>query len=356
MVIQTAFLGDLLLGAIFFRRLRLEFPNHRIELVARPRVGEILLRLMFVDQVHEVVKGNASSYRRFLASRKGVPYDFLFLIHQSLRSALLARGISAKHKVAYRKWWNGILGFQHSLDRRMDWPEPLRQLQLLAAVAPATKTILAELGSQNWQEKLASGELVSPPENLVIDVSSIVKALEPEIAVGVKSQSSKIAIFPGSVWGTKRWTAEGFAQLISALVQRKYEVWLMGAPDERELCEKIFSQLTDATGVRNFCGQLSLWHSLRLLTEVGVVVSNDSASAHMASLVGRPVVSIFGPTVLSFGYRPWAKRVAVIENEGLACRPCGKHGPQVCPLGHHKCMKEISAETVLREVQRFIPR
>jgi heptosyltransferase-2 len=59
------------------------------------------------------------------------------------------------------------------------------------------------------------------------------------------------------------------------------------------------------------------------------------------------VVAVFGPTVPAFGYTPWGARNRIVEHEGLACRPCSSHGPRVCPLGHHRCMREIAPGDVL---------
>ena len=67
--------------------------------------------------------------------------------------------------------------------------------------------------------------------------------------------------------------------------------------------------------------------------------------AHIAASLQRPVLCIFGPTVLDFGFRPWNDKSQVVE-EALLCRPCGPHGHARCPLGHHNCMKKIKAEFV----------
>jgi heptosyltransferase-2 len=81
-----------------------------------------------------------------------------------------------------------------------------------------------------------------------------------------------------------------------------------------------------------------------------VLVTNDSAPLHLATAVGTPVVAVFGPTVPAFGFGPRGARDRVVEHPALACRPCSAHGPQVCPLGHHRCMQELSVESVAAAV------
>ena len=75
-----------------------------------------------------------------------------------------------------------------------------------------------------------------------------------------------------------------------------------------------------------------------------------------ASAVGTPVVAIFGPTVPAFGYTPYGAANRIVEHANMPCRPCDRHGPQVCPLGHHRCMTEIPAGRVLAELAGVLRR
>ncbi len=69
------------------------------------------------------------------------------------------------------------------------------------------------------------------------------------------------------------------------------------------------------------------------------------------SEVGTAVVTIFGPTVPAFGFTPFGAGSRVAEREGLECRPCDKHGPQRCPLGHFRCMRELEPRHVLEQLE-----
>jgi heptosyltransferase-2 len=85
-----------------------------------------------------------------------------------------------------------------------------------------------------------------------------------------------------------------------------------------------------------------------------LVVTNDSAGQHLAALAGTKTVSVFGPTVLPFGFRPWNSQAIVVERFGLSCRPCGKHGPMKCPIGTHECMKSIRSNEVYQACERLL--
>jgi heptosyltransferase-2 len=82
-----------------------------------------------------------------------------------------------------------------------------------------------------------------------------------------------------------------------------------------------------------------------------VLVTNDSAPLHLAQAVETPTVAIFGSTVPAFGFGPRGPRDRVVEIAGLACRPCSAHGPPTCPLGHHRCMREIAVDRVLAAIE-----
>ena len=102
-------------------------------------------------------------------------------------------------------------------------------------------------------------------------------------------------------------------------------------------------------------GQLSLLGSAELIRRCAVLVTNDSAPQHLASAMGTPTVTVFGPTVPEFGFGPLAPQSTTAGVSGLECRPCDKHGPQQCPLGHWRCMRDLTPALVadaVAQVQR----
>jgi len=102
---------------------------------------------------------------------------------------------------------------------------------------------------------------------------------------------------------------------------------------------------TDGNAV-DATGRLSLLASAELIGRASLLVSNDSAPLHLASAMNTPTIAIFGPTVPDFGFGPLADRALIAGHPELACRPCDRHGPQRCPLGHWRCMREITPVAV----------
>lgn len=146
-----------------------------------------------------------------------------------------------------------------------------------------------------------------------------------------------VALAPGSIWGTKRWPY--YAELAKLLDR---PVVVIGGPEDAALAAAITAAAPKA---RSAVGQLSLRQSAALIQQAALLVTNDSAPLHLATAVGTPILAIFGPTVPAFGYGPIRPGDRVAELT-MDCRPCSLHGPQVCPLGHHKCMRDQSPEQV----------
>lgn len=150
-----------------------------------------------------------------------------------------------------------------------------------------------------------------------------------------------IALAPGSVWATKRWP--GFPSLAQSL-SRHGRIVIIGGPGERELARSIMTAVPAAIDAT---GGLSVLASAELIRRSALLVTNDSLPQHLASAMGTPTVTIYGPTIEGFGFGPLAPHSTAVGHQFLSCRPCHPHGPAVCPLGHHKCMRELDANTVL---------
>ena len=150
-----------------------------------------------------------------------------------------------------------------------------------------------------------------------------------------------IALAPGSVWATKRWPF--FPELARELTKRG-RVVVLGTDADRSLATAIKEATNDAA--IDATGRLSLLASAELIGRAKLLVSNDSAPLHLASAMNTPTLAIFGPTVPEFGFGPLAERAVVAGKTDLACRPCDRHGPQKCPLGHWRCMREITPSAV----------
>lgn len=341
-MIQTAFLGDLLLTVPLLHWVKKNNPGHKLGLICRKGLGSALLKLKIVDFFWEIEKGNRSTYKEVQTQLKQFEISHLISPHTSFRTTLFCLGIRAARKITFAKLWNFFV-----FDTRLKWPknypEALRLLYLIKDLSPELNDNWNKLHEPEYYiQKNEKHELQPPPK-----WADPHEALLPRFVENLKTElrirerfpyKGFVALFPGSVWATKMWKKEGYIKLGQRLRNQGENILIMGGPDEKKLGDEISSKIS---GSVNLCGHSSILESLLILSDVKSVVGNDSSSSHMAAFMGVPIVSFFGPTVLRFGYRPWGKYVRILEKDGLSCRPCGAHGPQKCPLGHHNCMNTL---------------
>lgn len=335
LVIQTAFLGDLILSTPTLRRIKELFPEDKLVVICKRGLGEFLIKEHIADEIIEIDKSNSKSYREALLELKKFTIRNIFCLHKSTRSLLFAAKIKAEKKIGF----TSILGFwcfDDLVPYRSEYPEVIRQFAILETIDPVT---FEQIICKDYSY-LNNSSLAEVPDYFAF-----------HSAAPAKKSGKKIAIFPGSVWATKKWTTEGFTQLANLLLNSHYQVELLGGPSEKKLCEEIAEQ---AEGVKVLAGSLSISETIKSLAEYDLVISNDSAPTHMAVYNNIPVITIFGPTTLNQGFRPWSNNAAVIENSELLCRPCGKHGHNECPLQHHYCMKSIQAIIVFNKARSIL--
>ncbi|WP_038448847.1 glycosyltransferase family 9 protein [Bdellovibrio bacteriovorus] len=352
LVVQTAFLGDLLLSIPLLKKCRALWPDHKLGLVCRKGLGDFFVKAGIVDHVYEIEKGKKDTYARIIESLRSETVDHLISPHESMRTVLFCAQIKAAHKISYKNAWN-FLAFQTRVKRDVRLPDAMRQLSLLAPFDPELKKNIEDYVTRAKPYlPAAHGLLPAPPEwasmsqrEKVLAHSELFQQLKTKFNLQGFEDGKAVLIFPGSVWATKRWTEEGFIGVGKALKEQGYEVYVMGGPGEETLSERVAAGIP---GSVSLAGKTKIIESAQLIARAALLVGNDSASTHLAAVCETPLIAVFGPTILEFGYRPWSAQSYVVQKEDLRCRPCGKHGHKVCPIKTHVCMKDIPAEEVLR--------
>lgn len=339
LVVQTAFLGDLLLSTVLLREIRRARPKAPIHLVCRRGFGTLMKGLGLIDEVHEIKKGDSSTYKDAHSELEKHRFEWILCPHPSIRSAQFVQGLFAGQTISFTRGWNA-LHFSKTV-MSPDLPDPLRQLSLLKPVVPHLEERMAKWGGIDWNAKSTEGFLTEVPDELSMEMKSRLLRESPVTPVAPRSW----VLFPGSVWPTKQWPEEHYEALAQKLIAENVQILWLGGPDEKEVCQRLAERLPRT---RSLAGQLSLWESLVVLSRAEGVIANDSGGQHMAAIAGAPVLSIFGPTVLEFGFRPWARMTAVAERAELFCRPCGPHGSRRCPRGSHECLTQLEPDQVFQ--------
>lgn len=349
LLVQTAFVGDLFLSIPLIRSLRRQFSSSQITLLCRKNLGSPFKELQLVDEVIETNKKDLESRRQTLNLLHNQSWDLIVSPHESPRTALWVWRIKAKRKVGFRQWWNFFV-YTDRVKKSYELPDALRQLRLMQVLS---KDVEQKFVNQQELSQLAENLMLPIPEWASMQLSRDEKERLKSVVMSedwFRYALNAVIIAPGSVWPTKRWSQEGYAELAKELIKTGRRVILIGTGPEKATCDWIQGQVPE---VLNLAGQTSLMQTLKLMSQAQMIFCNDSGASHMAAAVGLPTLSIFGPTTLAQGFRPWNQKTIVVQRN-ISCRPCGRHGGLKCPIGTHECMLGISSQTVYSAAQPLL--
>lgn len=338
LVVQTAFPGDIVLTTPLFKALKKRFPESKLTVLTTPSGYELLRDIKDIDSLVSYDKNGKDrgvlNFLGLVGRLRNEGFDLSVSPHRSYRTALMLYGAGIRDRVGFSDASLSLLYNRriprdpslHEIERVLSLSEPFD-----IDINKADKAPYLEISIETWNRA---------------------KKIFDE--AGVATNDTVIAIAPGSVWATKRWTVEGYASLVDRLMDTyDAKVILIGSPSERETGNEILS-LAKQRPI-DLIGKTTLRELIAVVDRCQLLIGNDSAPGHIASARMVPVVSIFGPTVSSFGYYPYGKDVIIVEKE-LPCRPCHHHGPKECPKGHFRCMRDITVDDVMEAVNKAFPR
>jgi len=325
LVIQTAFIGDVILSTGFIRELKKGFPDAKIDLITTPISSKLFSSNPYLKRIYSFdkkgIRGVLNFYKLVRELRSN-SYDAAFSLHLSTRSSLIIKksGIPVRIGNPRMSWLTHPIKVPkglHMIDRYIGLLKPFVEFY--------------------------------PDSETELHLSK--KETEKSEQIVLNDEKFKIGIAPGSIWETKKWPSEYFAELVSHLKKYNISLYFIGSKEDFDLSEKIISENSDFC--KNFAGKLSLLESAALIKKMDLMITNDSAPLHMANAVKTDVISFFGPTVKKFGCYPYRQNDIILEID-LDCRPCGTHGGKVCPENHFRCMREITPQKVLKSIKTYL--
>lgn len=329
LVVQTSFIGDVVLTTPLIRNLA---SHGDVDVVTTP-VGATLLathpgvsRLFVYDK-----RASDSGVRGFLrVARNARGASSAYLCQGSARSGALAFAAGCRERIGFTTS-SGRWTYSDRVEYRADWHHSRRLLSLgdMAAAEAAT-----ELTSPFIKPDLY------PTEDDVRSVDDLLTDRHRPV----------VALAPGSAWKTKQWA--GFGEL-GAILSEEFDIAIVGGPGDAEAAAAIELRVAPERVIAA-TGKLSLLGSAELIRRSVALATNDSSPQHLASAMGTRTVTIFGPTVPEFGFGPLAPGSRTVGNSRLECRPCDRHGPMACPLGHWRCMNEITPDEVATAVRTVV--
>jgi heptosyltransferase-2 len=324
LIIQTAYLGDVILTTSFIKAVRQVFKSAIIDILTIPQTADIFKhnphihhQLIFrKSKLHHKIPSFFSLVRQVCKNR----YEIAFSIQGSLTSSLIMYFGRIPSRIGFKG--------QKLLTKAVSGNEGdharIRKLHLLEKIGGSNFDTQTEIFfSEKDHDQIRS------------------------ILTDYSSEQFKIGIAPGSIRNTKKWPVEYFIKLINNLDNQNMAIFLIGGTDDEALCQNIEKQ--SKINVCNTAGDLSLLEATALIQKLDLMITNDSAPLHMANAVKTDVLAIFGPTVRKFGFYPFREHDQVFEID-LYCRPCSQPGGRRCPEKHFRCMRDLLPEKVTKEV------
>ena len=324
LIINLAFIGDVLLSTPVARALRRAYPQARIDMMTVPVAAPLAQRNPYVDEV-------------IVYDKKGLHKKWSALWQLLLRIRSRKYDLAVCTNFAPR---GAMLAFFCAIPRRLGYAAQHGEWFLTDAVSPVRPPLRHE--AENYLDVLQ-------PLGLQATDFSLELALQAEdvaAAVKEKEKAAKplVVLCPAGSYRRKSWTTDGYAKLIREL-SPQVSWYLIGGKAEGAYLRRIAAKA--AVPVAIWEGTHTLPEVAALMQQAALVISVDTAALHMAQAVQTPVLGLFGPTdTRIWGPRGEKDRVVWLQN----CQPCWGRGE--CATRH--CLRDLPAETVIQIAREML--
>jgi len=313
LLIQTAYIGDVILSTCLIEQLTQLYPKASIDFVLRKSNASILQGHPNISKLITWDKSTNKNRNllKVIKEIRSTKYDLVINVQRFASSGFMIWLAKGKEKIGYKK---NPFSFSFNRKVRHRIEEGVHEIDRLF-------DLTSHLTDKRVMPKLYL------PDSAFEKVKRYIK--EPYIVIA-----------PTSVWFTKEYPAEKWVEFLD---QSTFEgnVYLIGAPSDFEKSENI-KELTKRNNVWNLCGELKLLESAALMQSAVMNYVNDSAPSHICTAMNAPVTAIYCNTIPDFGFTPKSDGSKIVETSlSLDCRPCGLSGLKNCPKDHFKCAYTI---------------
>jgi ADP-heptose:LPS heptosyltransferase len=324
LIIRFSSIGDIVLTTPVIRCVKQQLPNVEVHYLTKYSFRSIIHANPYVDKVHLLDEDLPAIIERLKAEN----FDYIIDLHHNLRTLKVKRALKkipsfSFNKLNIQKWLLTALKVKmmphvHIVDRYMD--------------------TVKSIGVRNDGKGL---DYFIPTNDLV-----------PDDHIPHSHLFGFIGIVIGAAHNTKKLPLHKLQELCSKI---DYPIILLGGPEDRNIGDEIAR--VDDVKIYNSCGKFNINESADLVRKARLIITHDTGLMHIAAAFQKPIISVWGNTVPSFGmtayygFTPQADDR--MEIKGLWCRPCSKIGYSKCPLGHFKCMEKHGIqEMVMRAMAK----
>lgn len=321
LIIRFSSIGDIVLTTPVIRCLKKQVPEAEVHFLTRDNYRAVIEHNPYIDRVQVL----AHSWELMIEELKAQDYDYIIDLHHNAKTLRVKNALKKKaysfyklniQKYFYTAFKINLLPKLHIVDR--------------------------------YLQTVASFGVKNDGAGLDYFISAADETKREDIPGS--HQAGYIACVIGAALGTKRWPVHKWKEFCAQL---EHPVILLGGPEDKLSGDEIAA--VDPIKIYNACGKFKLNESADLVRKAKLVITNDTGLMHIAAAYKKPVISLWGNTVPSFGMTPYYGNVPVsdliLQTSKLWCRPCSKIGYAKCPLGHFKCMEKISVDALISKVK-----
>ncbi len=328
LVIQTAFIGDVVLATALVESLHQANPTARITILVRKGNEALFKAHPFLHQVlvWDKQQNKYAHWLQLLFTIRKNKFDVVLNVQRYAATGLWTALSGAKFKIGFDKNPFAFL-YTHRIEHQ-SVGNGLHEIQ-------RNHALLAPLG-------------MLPTAHPMLHPSS-----EDFKTVQAYQTAPYICMAPASVWYTKQFPIHQWVKVLNS-IPFEGSIYLLGGPGDKALNDQIIKSVQKPNLI-NMAGRLSFLASAALQKGALLNYVNDSAPMHFASAVNAPVAAIYCSTIPAFGYGPLSSQSYIIEtNKALSCRPCGLHGKKQCPLKHFNCAETIELEQIYQPLLQVL--
>jgi len=361
-------LGDLAMATPALRALRRHFGSQtRIVGILRPKLAGLLDGTHWIDEEwHFDPRGKMPGERRWALIRRmrRERFDMAVLLTNSFDTALLAWLGGTRERIGYVRNGRGWLLTGKLYPRRVAGqilPGPMVDYYLALAEALGCRPVTQPPSAvQNVPTRPGAAALrndsrpgAAAPHDSWRRLELAVTDAEEQLGrriwenLHLRPDGRVIALNCGGAYGSaKRWPPEHCGELARRIADElDHDALVLCGPGEEVSAREIVALARHPRGFSLADQPLGLAATKACLKRCRMLVSTDSGPRHVGAALGLPVVTLLGPTAPIWIENPTVRGAFVALK--LDCSGCGK---RVCPLGHHRCMKELTPEIVFRAV------
>jgi len=326
LIIRFSSIGDIVLTTPVVRCLKKQVPDATIHFLVKDSFRSVIEHNPYIDKIQLL----AHSWELMMHELQEEDYDFIIDLHHNLRTLRLKKILGKKtfsfNKLNIQKYiytsikWN-VMPDVHIVDRYM-------------------KTI-ESFGVEN--DGLGLDYFISKTEEV------------SQKDIPASHHAGYIGIVIGAAHNTKKYPVHKLRELCQRL---NHPVILLGGKGDMQNGNLVAG--ADPIKIYNACGKFSINESADLVRKARLIVSNDTGLMHIAAAFKKPIISLWGNTVPSFGMYPYYGDIflksqnkdpyMILQVNKLNCRPCSKIGYNKCPRGHFKCMEDITVQEVIQAI------